>query len=144
MELMTKDFIITYLFFLQICHLLLRLMKWVQALKIARSKLSFRCLQSKVEKLKFLLEVVPLPGFWAHSQNNPVWKITTPIHRTICCKNRGPDRHQGCQTYQKMNNRYSYLPNKRAGPNKRAAWTNFENQITMQAGITHNDETWSN
>ena len=36
---------------------------------------------------------------------------------------------------------YSYLPNKRAGPNKRAAWTNFEILITVQVGIIHNDET---
>ena len=38
-------------------------------------------------------------------------------------------------------NRYSYLPNERAGPNKRAAWTNSEPLITVQAGITPNDQT---
>ena len=43
--------------------------------------------------------------------------------------------------YFSMLHDYSYLPNKRAGPNKRAAWTNFEILITVQGGITQNDQT---
>ena len=37
--------------------------------------------------------------------------------------------------------KYSYLPNKRAGPNKRAAWSNSEILIIVQAGLTPNDQT---